>query len=443
MVALAGCDDGGGGGGGTPEADMAVQDRGIIRADAAPTDQGPPEGDLGPLADQGAGGAGGAADMGVQPPDLCDRVVGYGLQGVPAAVVDGAPRFAPRAVWTGVEWGVLWQAPVADEPGVNEVMFRRFNSDGQGVGEAVRLGVAKQPQQEILFNGTGYVAVWLSTRTRGGGIDGIKVQLLGADGSPNGEAQDVPTTFDVAHMDAAWAPRAGGMVVFTRGMGGVGGLFAVPLDESGSAGPAQRLSDSEVRGPAIAFGDGSWGVAWLDRASANPSDLVFAIINDRGEIFGMPRRQVEAGAQSAVYVAYGQGNYGVAWSKVDGMGALAPMLTLYDAAGDNLATPPVTGPRGLGLVTDVAWLDPDSFGVAWQDNSASEITVGLTRVNTRGQVQEPFRLEVEPGRAAQSLHVAGNVSRAGLWFVDDPDPQPGGTFSAEARILGALLGPCR
>ncbi|MCB9547079.1 MAG: hypothetical protein H6706_14700 [Myxococcales bacterium] len=432
-----GCDDGDGGGG-TPVADMAVADRGIIRADGAPVDQGPMA-DLGVEVDQGAGGG---PDQGVEPVDVCDRVVGYGLQAAPAAAIEGAPRFTPRAVWTGVEWGALWQAPTADEPGVNEVFFRRFNADGQPVGEPVMLGVAKQPQQEILFNGTGYVAVWLSTRTRGGGIDGIKVQLLGADGTPNGEAQDVPGTFDVAHLDAAWAPRAGGMVVYTRGMGGVGGLFAAPLDESGAAGRAVQLSDSEVRGPAVAFGDGAWGVAWLDRASENPADVLFGIINDRGELSGMPPREAGAGAQSAVYVAYGQGNYGVGWSRVDGMGALAPMLTLYDTAGDNLATAPVTGPRGLGLVTDVAWLDPDSFGVGWQDNGP-QITVGMTRVNVRGQVLEPFRLDVQPGRTAQAIHVAGNVSRAGFWFVDDPDPQPGGTFSAEARILGAILGPCR
>lgn len=442
-VALVACDDGDGGST-TPMQDMAVgPDRGVARLDAAPEDQGAggEAADLGVEPD-GAGGAGGQPDQGVVRPDLCEPAVGYGLKAALAAHVEGAPRYAPRTVWTGAEWGVLWQAP-AEEAGINEVWFERFDISAQPIGEPLRLGVAKLPQAEITWTGTGYVAIWLSSRTRGGGIDGIKVQRIDTEGAASGGAVDVPGTFDVAHLDAAWAPRGAGMVVFTRGMAGAAGLFAVPLDELGTPAAPVKLAETETRGPSVAFGDGSWGVAWLDRASATPADLMFVVINDRGQPVSQPRRQADAGAQGTTQVAYGQGTFGVGWSKADAMGNLSAFVTLYDSAGDILATPPIPGARGFGLVTDVAWLDPDSFGVAWQDNSAQEITVGVTLVNTRGQVQNPVRLPVEGAHAASGMRLAGNVSKAGVWFVDDPTPTPGGGFSAQAHILNGIMGPCR
>jgi len=437
VLALAACDDGGGETN-PPVTDMAVPDRGIIQADMAPADQGaggePADGAVLDMATP-------VADMGPPQPDLCDESVGYGLQ-APLAALEGAPRSVPRAVWTGSEWGVMWQAPSAENPGVNEVWFRRFDASGTPVGEPALLGLAKLPQQEITWNGGGFVAVWLSSRTAGGGIDGIKVQLLGVDGTPTGPSVDVPSTFDVAHLDAAWSPGAGGMIVYTRGMAGAGGLFAVPLDESGTPGAPMRLSETETRGPTVAYGDGSWGAAWLDRASGVPSDLVFVVLNDRGQPISQPRRQVDAGAQGAAYVAYGQGTYGVGWSKVNEMGQLGAFLTLFDSAGDLLATPPVPGAEGFGLVTDVAWLDPNTFGVAWQDNGPQAVTVGLSRVNTSGVVANPLRLVLEAGHAGTGLRAAGNLTRAGIFYVDDPMPAPGGGFSAQARILTGVLGPC-
>ena len=104
--------------------------------------------------------------------------------------------------------------------------------------------------------------------------------------------------------------------------------------------------------------------------------------------------------------------------------------------------PRVDAEDSRGLVTDVAWLDPNTFGVAWQDNGPQAVTVGLSRVNTSGVVANPLRLVLEAGHAGTGLRAAGNLTRAGIFYVDDPMPAPGGGFSAQARILTGVLGPC-
>lgn len=423
-LAFAACDDGAGIGD-PPVFDAALPDarRGV--ADAA-TD-----------------GADAAAEVDGAVPDAGLPCPPGGYVPLEAArVVDAgdAPRHGPRAVFTGDAWGVAWLAEVPGGPG--EVRFRRYDGEGRPAGEAVAIGRARGPFFEVLATGAGYVVVWSSAQVPGaGGVQGLRVQRLTPEGVASGAPVDVPQTFDVDRLAAGWAPQAGGMVVFTRGQGGAGGLFAVALEPDGQPGRIVTLFEGAARSPAVAYGDGAWGVAWLDPASSRPSDILFQRINDFGEpAFGPPTREIEAGAQIGVDLAFGGDQFGIAWSAGGRL-----RLTLVDADGRFTATPDVPGPADGARVTDVAWLtggDLDAvFGVAWQDDLHS--IAGLSGVNRVGEARlGPVALATPEGARPDALSIAGNVTRLGAFRTLDPMPRATG-FSPAAHVEFTRLGRCR
>ena len=438
-LALAACDDASSE---APPAEDAGADRGFALGDAAPTD-----GDL-PVADGGgglpadasidSGGGGGAQGL------PCDRNSHYGVNQPPLALTTSeVGGHTPRALRLADGWALAWLSP--GEGGLLSLWFQRFGDDFAARGQPQRVGDARLPQFALLDRGAdGQVIVWISGRTLEGGFDGLMIRAIDAAGALAAESVMMEGTFDAQAMAAAWVPQLQGMLVFSRGRQGEGGLFAIPISVDGPLVEAPVvLSEGASSSPAMVLGDeGTWGVAWQERGSENPSDLLFAVLDDFGMPFDPPNRRDDAGAQGDVHAAFGHGTFAVAWSKLDGFGDLKPVLTLYDTAGDVLATPPIPGPEGFGLVTDVVWLEPDTFGIAWQDNQSARVTVGMTRVNARGQVSDPLRMLSPEGHHQRALVLGGTLAAGAAFYVDDPSPPAAGGYSASAQIQRAALGPC-
>jgi len=431
-LSLAGCPAPGGGGGGG-DATVISFDVGPSDAAGADMDDTRDTGELDPDAGENDGG------------ELDPDGGGMGCTGGSYGVVQGPVEFAGghsvRSVWTGSEWGVLWQSP-HEEAGLQRIFFQRFDADGDALGEAVEIGLGRLPQHAVLHNGNGFVVVWMSARVGAAGSEGIAVQVIGAAGNPIGVPALVPQTFDVTQLEAAWAPLGSGMVVFSRGRAG-DGLWVVRIDEGGQPGVPVHIYDrGPADNPSVSFGDGTWGVAWID-PTPQPSELAFTIINDGGVFQAQVQRIAAAGARGRTHVAHGRLLYGVGWSKNDEMGGLRAQLTLFDSLAIEQGTHEVTGPEGFGLVTDVAWLDPDTFGVAWQDNNAGTISVGMSRISFLGQTSEPARVDPEGDSSLQNLQLSGNITRAGGWYAEDPDPPVAGGFSEGVKVNLVVFGPCR
>jgi hypothetical protein len=438
-LALAACGGSGGGGGGA--ASDAVVDAGSGLADAAhaPTDAG---GDAAPVAD--------AAPMADASPDMgapACPASGFGPLG-PSVTLDAGdkPRHSPRATWTGSEWGVVWLADQAEGPG--EVRFRRVGGDGAPIGEPVVVGRARSPQYEVVWNGTAYVVAWLAAPTPDDSFQGIRVQALTADGMPAGPASDVQQTHDVDRLTAAW-PRLGtGLIAYTRGAGGAGGVFTTGLDEGAQPTRTVHVADGPARSPSLTYGNGSFGLAWLDPSSQRPADVVFALLNDFGEPLGGPHHDPDAGAQVSLGIAFGGDAFGIAWSAADAMGGLGTRLSLVAAAdGEIQATPDVPGPTAYGHVDQAAWIEGGPgggvYGVAWEDTAPDGgVRLGVTGLNHLGQVKlGPATVDTPAGSRPGELSIAGNASRLGAFFTLDPTPQPAG-LSPAAHIEMIRLGPC-
>lgn len=434
-VAAFGCDD--------DTTDPAVPDEGrvdvgSIRLDMDRLDEGPmtdegPETDAGPTDDMGPTG-----DMGPERP-ACDPQVNLGLLAEPAPIGDGK-SFAPRSVFNGTEFGVVWQAPQSGN--LNTVWFQRFDTAGRPLGSPAEIGTATVPQHAVAWDGQSYVVAWLAARTDVSVFEGIRVRPVGADGTPGLTPVDIEQTFDVEQIAFDWAPFGGGMLVYNRGRNGADGMYASAVDEGFNVGPQQQISMSPVQSPAVVYGDGAWGAGWLAQDGEEPAELVFVVLNDLGGVVSPAEVRVRGGAIGNVRMAYGQGIYAIGWTRRGALGMPEATLSLFDGGGSAFAGTPLAGPDGVATVSDVSFIQPNRFVVAWQENRPGGTRVGLSRLDANG-LQVPGALVLDPsmGSARLGMVADGAGTRFSVWFTEDPTPPPVG-YSDQAGVVSAVLAPC-
>lgn len=436
MLALAaiglGCDDEPG----TETPDAEAPDSGVLLGDSEVVTDMAPALDMAP--DAGPDMAQIEADMGPAGPE-CDERANLGFEAEPAPLLD-EKAFAPRAFYNGTEYGLVWQTE--GENNRNTVWFGRFDRDGAPLGEPAALGVAEVPQHAVTYDGANWVVAWLAVRTQQTVFDGVLIKVIDANGTPSAApALEVSGTFDAEQLGFAWAQFGGGMLIYNRGRNGVAGIYANAISPAFDVGPAVQLTESPSQSPAVVFGDGAWGVAWLARDGEEPGELAFVLLDDDAQALTEERR-VRGGGIGNVRMSYGMGIYGVGWTRLFGAGLPRAAMTLVDGGGDPFATPQLEGPEGVATVTEVAFVAPDRFAIAWQENRPAGTRVGLSRLTTQGLMTDPLPLNPPAGSAWLGLTIGGTSTRIGAWFTEDPAPTPLG-FSDDARLLGGHLAPCR
>lgn len=432
-VGVLACDDEGGSDPVVPDASI---DGGMLGDVELPADLGPDEG--APVGDMGERDLAPGEDMGGSERPPCDRDVNLGLLAEPVPVVP-TQAFAPRAVFSGTEYALVWQTPLGGDR--NTVWFQRFDLDGAAIGSAVEIGIAAVPQHAVAFDGQGYVVAWLAARTDESIFDGVRLRAVAADGTPSAVVVDVPDSFDSEQMAFDWAPFGGGMLLYTRGRNGQSGVFANSVDEGMTVSPQQAISASPAQSLTVVYGDGTWGAAWLARDGEQPAELVFVVLNDDAVVISDDEVRVRGGGIGNVHMAYGQGIYAAGWTR-QGVGRPEATLSMFDGGGSPFAGTPLAGPDGVATVTDVTFIAPDRFAVAWQENRQSGTRVGLSRFDANG-LMVPNGLVLDPptGSARLGLTLGGVGSRLAVWFTEDPMPPPVG-YSSAARVVSGVLAPC-
>jgi hypothetical protein len=403
------------------------------------------------LADSGAEPEMGTTDMGNSEvdamvyPDLgvfsphCDRSIGYGLRGQLGDVTADGSHSA-QAVWTGTEWGVTWIA-LGPEGDASTVVFQRFNGAGSGIGMPVEIGKTEGSTVRVVATQDGYVIAFLNARSNDDPVSGLRLRVVGPDGRPAFSVVNVEATFDVHDFGFAWAPFAGGMLVYSRGRSGSNGVYSQAVDSSLNVQPAIRLTESQGMATTVSYGDGLWGAAWLAVDNAAPAELAFVLLDDSGGVTEAEQR-VSGGGVGRISMAYGQGTFGVAWSRREGGTPPKPVLTLIESGGDIIGTPPIDGPAQFGLAHSVAWIGQVGFAVGWVSTlDGGQTQAGLTRISTLGIPLQPIELPLAESSSHRGVTIAGNQGRLGVWISNDPTPQAAG-YSQAARTQFGVVGPC-
>jgi hypothetical protein len=384
--------------------------------------------DMGPL----------VADMGETQPN-CESSIGYGL-------IDSLMEFtdqmshSPRAVWNGTEWGVVWITGGADdEP--STVWFQRVSGHGEGVSSPAEIGRTRSAQLAVVHTGDGYIVSYVNARRDGDNFSGIRLRVIGPDGRPAITEIELDSTFDIQALAFQWAPFAGGMLVYSRGLQGADGVFAIPIDERLSVQAPVNITSDTAGSVAVRFGDGGWGASWLARGADGSSTLTFALLDENGGVVGIQSALAEGGV-GPLAMAYGQGAFAIAWSRILDGGVPKPYLTLLEAGGDVIGTPPVAGPTNMGLAHDISWIGPAGFAVAWLATLEDGRTqAGVTRISAIGVANHPVLIPLEPLAGHRTVKLSGNHGNLGVWVTTDPMP-PAVGFSSGSRVQLGRLGVC-
>ena len=375
-------------------------------------------------------------DAGQSP--LCDRMANYGLREAPFALADGTNHSA-RAVWNGSEWGVAWIAQSGDAA-PSTVLFQRVTGMGVLVGEPVEIGLTTTSQVAVVATGDGYAVAYVVGRIPGDTFAGIIVRPISSSGRPAVTSIRLESTFDVQAFDFDWAQFAGGMLVYSRGRNSGGGIYSFAFDNRFGVSTPVRLADVVATSAGVVYGDGGFGVAWLQSVESGPSELMFMLLDDNGGQIDEPEL-LDNGAVGPIAIAYGQGTFAMAWTKSGLAPQPRPVISLMEAGGDLIGTLPIEGPSTLNLAHDIVWTGNQGFAVAWLARGENlETYAGLTRISSLGVSSYPYRIPLPDGATHRSVSLAGLYSNLGIFYTMDWDLESI-SFSPDSQaMLGRLTG---
>ena len=216
----------------------------------------------------------------------------------------------PHAVWTGGEYGVVWE-----ENGI--VAFRRFDRNGAPIGTTAFIGASSPGAftPDIAWTGTEYGITWAQyvvtpeiffTRFA---ADGTSLMLTPVQLSLAESPQDPRIAWNGAHYGVTWQGHDGSsQAVYFRRVTPLNPTVGSPIKLSPLVGGAGSF------GPAIASGGGEWGVAWADYRNGFDTELYFARVAAAGTEIGTEVRVTNAtGASFYPEVAWSGSEWGLVW----------------------------------------------------------------------------------------------------------------------------------
>lgn len=240
----------------------------------------------------------------------------------------------PVVVWTGTEFGVVWQ----DVKGTNrDIYFRRLDPFGSPLGQIQRVTThsALQEQPALAWDGLEYALCWTDERD---GDREIYARRLDAAGSPVGGEVRITAASGAsercsiralrrADFGIAWQDRRGGSEAIWYGRW-QGPGYAAPAGVQVSAGPAAS------RSPSLTTTGAEMLVAWEDLRDGTGDIYLRRLRADGSALSSEVRLTTGAGGSAASAVWHGSG---VVVAFVGGGGAepSRPWLVLAGCGGSD------------------------------------------------------------------------------------------------------------
>jgi hypothetical protein len=319
----------------------------------------------------------------------------------------------PALAFDGTNYLVVWQD---SRDGVYyEIYGARVTPDGVILDPAgIAIPATHQRTPAVAFCGGDYLVVWEDSyhnTIRGARVTTAGVVL---------DSASILITSSIAFNPVATSDSDNFLVVWGDARNvldnNIYGARVTPggtvLDPGGIA--ISRASGSQQY-PAVACGGSNFLVVWQDNRSGKDNDIYGARVSSTGALLDSTgiAIMVGEGYQQEPGVAFGGGNYLVAWQDdVSGVhGArVTPAGELLDRPGFAIS------PWGFGYYpkTTVAFDDTDFF-VAWPDDRAGDAIYGA-RVTTSGIVLDTAGIPLSTGEGGRA-HPAAVFDGANLFVV--------------------------
>lgn len=262
------------------------------------------------------------------------------------------------------------------------------------------------------FNGTTYLVAWRDSRNNQADIYSARVspdgRIMDTSGTPvcvtAGPQQNPAVASDGKGFLVAWEDQRSGIRW---------NVYAARLDSAGrvldTAGILLRSLNGDKHSPSVAYGAGSYLVAWDEYYGSR--NIVAALVDTAGQVGDGIEVCAAPGVQCSPGVAFGDSIYLVVWSDArtsDRSRVYAARITqsgvLLDSGGFPLITP--HDAQGLPSVT----YDGNNFLVAWQEGPILNSDILAARVAPTGAVLDTIAIRVSDA--------AGDQFRPRVAFVD-------------------------
>jgi hypothetical protein len=263
-------------------------------------------------------------------------------------------------VWTGSEYGVVW-----DEGGIGA--FRRFDRNGAPIGSITHFGdnFSASLAPDLVWTGTEYGVVWIEHVT--------SPEVYFARIDPAGALSLAPTPLSTAssasepriawngtHYGVVWQDFGSTQTIMFRRVAPLDVKAGSPLELTPS------LSGSIT--PAIAAGGVEFGVAWSDFRNGE-TEIYFTRINAAGnEVMLDARVTSSAGASVGPSIAWTGAEWGIAYEDTRLGTGSEQWFSRMSSAGAKLGSDfRVTTVDGTSQQASLVWAG-GKLGLAWNDD---------------------------------------------------------------------------
>ncbi len=223
--------------------------------------------------------------------------------------------YIPTLAWTGSEFGLAWYD---NDPGMNQIFFRRIAADGTTVGGQIQVTDAAYGAQrpDIVASPAGFGIAW--SQWSSFLSFNIGFQLIGLDGSTASAPRLITyTSGQVNYPDLSWNGSEFGLV-WNDDASGPQEVYFTRLDSDGDTlMPNLRLTNNSSNSyyPAVEWNGSKFGVAWHDYRDGN-SEIYYATVSEEGERMSADVRLTHDPDVSQVpAICWGGPRFGIAWQE--------------------------------------------------------------------------------------------------------------------------------
>ena len=391
----------------------------------------------------GSGGTGGVSDgANDSPSNVATCADGVPLiQALDWVEVLAKPATAIQVVWTGTNYGVLWLASESTSGG-RPLHFVRVSPEGALLGDPVRVGTSLGSSHRIVFTGARFLVSWINGRTEDDPYDGIRIGVISDAGALAEMFYDVQGTYDTKQIDLSWDSFAGGLLTYTKGAVGEGGLFATSINEDGSLDAENQIETRPISSFASTYGDSAWAVAYAVRDMGSENPILMHLLDDEGVVYDPEPIDIANQALGQVHIGFGQGNYAVTWSGLNPEGKLQPATVLLDGAAEIIGRPVFDIDADFGVVEDLLAVDTQGFVLSWNGEVDGKPILGVQVMSALGILEDPIIMEGRSGaQLSQSRLVVGESEHVEVFSTYDAEPLSIG-YSSDVSVYRTRLQSC-
>jgi hypothetical protein len=268
--------------------------------------------------------------------------------------------------------------------------------------------VTDETDPAVAFDGTNYLVVWQDQRPKSayGDIYGTRVSQSGSVLDPNGIP--ISTRQEWEGYPAVAFDGTNYLVAWETGDNSTENIYAARVTRGGNvldpSGIAVSTAPGRQSAPALAFGGGTFLLAWTDNRASPDEDIFGARVSPEGTVLdpdGIPI-STASGIQATVAVAFGDSDFLVSW------GDSRSVATNYDIfAGRVAPSGTVLDPDGIpvSVAASIQWnpviaFDGTNYLLVWDDERNDNDIYGA-RVSQAGTVLDPSAIPISTATGAQ------------------------------------------